>query len=189
MEIVKSNSAGIKKAVVILKRGGVVVFPTDTAYGLGGVYNSKKVVNKILNIKKRQDKKFTLVASSLAQVEKNFRLNSAQKKLAKKFWPGPLSIVVSKNFAVRVPTKKIARDLARQVGQPLIATSANISGRATLYDSQKIIEQFKNKKNQPDLIIDAGKLPPKKVSTVVQISNDKIKVLRPGTTRAIDLKL
>lgn len=180
MIIVKSNSAGIKKAVVILKRGGVVVFPTDTAYGLGGGYNSKKVINKILTIKKRQDKKFTLVASSLDQVEKNFILNSTQKKLAKKYWPGPLSIVVSKNYSVRVPKNKIVQSLARQVGKPLIATSVNITGRPTLYDSKKIIELYRNKINKPDLIIDAGKLPTKKTSTIVQVSKSKLKILRQG---------
>lgn len=183
MKIVKLNKIGVQQAVAVLKRQGVIVYPTDTAYGLGGIYNSKKVVNKILKIKKRQDKKFTLVASSLAQVEKNFKLNLTQKKLAQKFWPGPLSIVVSKNFAVRVPSKKVTRDLAHQIGKPLIATSTNLSGGQTLYDVKKIIEQFKNKKNQPDLIIDAGKLPKKKVSTVVKVLKNKVNVIRQGAVK------
>lgn len=180
MEIVKPDKIGIKKAVAVLKRNGVVVFPTDTAYGLGGIYNSKKVLNKILKIKKRKDKKFTVVVSSLAQVEKNFKFNSVQKKLAKKYWPGPLSIVVAKNYSVRVPKNKIAQSLARQAGKPLIATSTNLSGGQTLYDIKKIVKLYQNKKHQPDLIIDAGKLPTKKTSTIVQVSKTELKVLRKG---------
>lgn len=180
MEIAKSNPTGIKKAVIVLKQGGVIVFPTDTAYGLGGIYNSKRVINKILKIKKRRDKKFTLVASSLSQVEKNFKLNSEQKKLAKKFWPGPLSIVVSKNFSIRVPKNKIAQNLAQKIGKPLIATSTNLVGGPTLYDAKKIVKLYQNKKNQPGLIIDVGKLPTKKTSTIVQVISDEIKVIRKG---------
>ena len=74
MKVVKPNKPGIKQAVQILKRGGVVVYPTDTAYGLGGIYNSKKVITQILKIKKRKDEKFTLIASSLNQVKKFFKI-------------------------------------------------------------------------------------------------------------------
>ena len=183
MLIVKPNKIGIQKAVQVLKQGGVIVYPTDTAYGLGGIYNLKKVIDKVLKIKNRQDKKFTLVAFSLSQVENNFNFSKPQKKLAKKFWPGPLSIVVSSNFSVRVPDKKLARDLAKIIGKPLIATSANVTGKKTLYDSKKIIKQFKNKKFQPDLIIDAGPLKTKKTSTIVEVTRNQIKILRPGSQK------
>lgn len=183
MEIVKLNPVGIKKAVTVLKQGGVVVFPTDTAYGMGGIYNSQRVINKILKIKRRKDKKFTLVASSLSQVEKNFKFSSVQKKLAKKFWPGALSIVVTKNYSVRVPKNKLAQNLAQKIGKPLIATSANLAGGQTLYDAQKIIELYQNKKHQPDLIIDAGKLSTKKTSTIVQVNKKSIKILRQGNVK------
>ncbi len=145
MTIVKPNKIGVQQAVKVLKNGGVIVYPTDTAYALGGIFDSKKVTQKILKIKNRKDQKFTLIASSLKQVERFFKLNSAQKKLARKFWPGPLSIVVSNRFAVRVPKNKIARSLARQAGKPIVATSANLSGQPTLYDSKKIIKQFQCK--------------------------------------------
>tara|TARA_Y100000310_G_scaffold324729_1_gene386983 strand:- start:494 stop:1105 length:612 start_codon:yes stop_codon:yes gene_type:complete len=198
MEIVKSDKIGIKKSVMILKRGGVIVYPTDTAYGLGGIYNSKQVISKILKIKRRKDKKFTIIAASTSQVQKYFKLNSIEKKLAKKYWPGPLSIVISDDYAVRVPKNDVARSLARRVGKPLIATSANISGKATLYDNQKIIKQFTNKKNprldsiasrrsgrqawqEPDLILDAGKLKKNKTSTIVKVLDQEIKIIRSGS--------
>ncbi len=131
MEIIKEKN--INKAIAFLKRGGVIVYPTDTAYGLGGFFNSRKVAAKILKIKKRKDEKFTLIAADLKQVNKYFKLNKLQLKLAKKYWPGPLSLVVSKKYAVRVPDNIIARKLARRAGRPLIATSANISGGRRLW--------------------------------------------------------
>lgn len=183
MKIVKPTKSGIKQAVAVLKRGGVIVYPTDTAYGLGGIFNSKKVTSKILKIKKRKDEKFTIIASSQSQVEKFFKLNSIQKKLGKIYWPGPLSIVVSDKFAIRVPKNKISATLARRVGKPLIATSANLTGERTLYDSKEIIKQFEAKKNKPDLIIDAGKNKKIKTSTIVQVKNKEIKVLRQGSVK------
>ena len=180
MKIVKPNKIGLKQAAKILKQGGVIVYPTDTAYALGGVFNSKKAKAKILLIKERNDEKFTLIASGLEQAEKNFKFNALQKKLAKKFWPGPLSIVVSHQFAVRVPKNKIARDLAALAFKPLIATSANISGTKTLYSSTEIIKQFKNKKNQPDLILASGNLKKRKTSTIVKVISGRLEIIRPG---------
>ena len=183
MEILKPNKIGVAEAIKVLRAGGVVVYPTDTAYALGGIFNSPKVITKVLKIKKRSDRKFTLVAASLYQVEKFFKLNQPEKKLARKFWPGPLSIAVSTQFAVRVPKDKIARELARGAGRPLIATSANISGNQTLYDSRIIIEQFIDEKFQPDLVVAAGKLSHKKTSTIVEVSEGKIKVIRSGSVK------
>jgi len=185
MKIVKPTKSGIQQAIAILRRGGVIVYPTDTAYALGGIFNSKKVIAKILKIKKRKDQKFTIIASSLGQVEKFFKLNSAQKKLAEKFWPGPLSIVVSSRFAVRVPKNKIAQGLARGVAKPLIATSANLTGSQTLYDSQKIISQLSLQGSQPDLILDFGQLKKIETSTVVKVNGKKIEILRPGAAKVL----
>ena len=169
------------EAVTVLRRGGVVVYPTDTAYALGGKFRSRSVQQKILRIKKRRDTKFTLIASSLRQVEKFFKLSAAQKKLAQRHWPGPLSIVVSTRFAVRVPSNSVARALARGAQQPLIATSANFSGEHTLYDAKKIIAQFSYEKHQPDLLINAGRLKKMKPSTVVKISAGQLVVVRKGS--------
>lgn len=186
MKIVKPTKAGISQAIKILRQGGVIVYPTDTAYALGGIFNLPKVTAKILKIKNRKDKKFTIIASNLNQVKNFFKLNQTQKKLAQKYWPGPLSLVVSPRFAIRVPHHKIALVLAQKTGKPLIATSANISGVKTLYRSQEIIKQFLNKAAQPDLILDFGQLPKNKTSTIVEVRGDKIKILRPGKIKIND---
>lgn len=187
MKIFKINNKNISQAVAILKNGGVIVYPTDTAYALGGIFDSKKVKQKILKIKNRQDDKFTLVASSFNQVNKYFKLNFLEKKIAKKYWPGPLSLVVSSKYSIRVPNNDLARKIARQVCKPLIATSANLTGKKTLYDSQAIIKEFLNKKNQPDLIIDAGRLKKIKTSTIVKVNPDSIDVIRAGAIKNVRL--
>ncbi|MFA6382172.1 MAG: L-threonylcarbamoyladenylate synthase [Candidatus Buchananbacteria bacterium] len=180
MIIVKPTQAGILQAVRVIKKGGVIVYPTDTAYALGGIFNFKKVNAKILKIKKRKDDKFTLIAADLSQVRKFFKLNQNQKKLAKECWPGPLSLVISRRFAVRVPKNLVALKLAKLAGRPIIATSANLAGGKTPYRVSEAIKQFANQKNQPDLIIDAGQLAKRKVSTVVKITKNKIEILRAG---------
>lgn len=180
MKIVKPDKLGIQEAVEILRRGGTVVYPTDTAYALGGMFDSKKVTKNILAIKNRTDEKFTLICSSLNQVKKFFKLDNFSLKLAKKYWPGPLSIVVSDKFAVRVPANKLARILAQRAGKPLVATSANLSGNNNLYNSAKVIEEFEGRQYQPDLIIDAGILPKIKPSTLVKVEGLKVKVIRIG---------
>lgn len=180
MRVVKPDAKGLRLALSVIKKNGVVVYPTDTAYALGGYFNSLAVTKRILAIKWRTNRKFTLIAGSQKQVESFFTLSPLSKKIVKKNWPGPLSLVVSGRFAVRVPDNRVARMLAQRAGRPLAASSANISGDATPYDSKKIIRQFTNKKDQPDLIIDAGRLKKRKTSTVIKIVAKKITVIRPG---------
>lgn len=193
MKIVKNNESGIKKAAMVLKSGGIVIYPTDTAYAIGGIYNDKKVIRQILQIKGRTDEKFTIICSSLSQVKKYFKFNVLKSKIATKYWPGPLSIVVSTKYAVRVPKNKTAQRLAKLTGRPLIATSANISGAKTIYSSQEIIKQFIKKKShrdlmreKPDLMINAGKLPFNKTSTIVKITKKGVKLVRPGAVKILD---
>lgn len=150
----------------------IFIYPTDTAYALGCPFDDKKSIRKILKIKKRRDRKFTLIASSLAQVKKFFELNPLALRLAKKYWPGPLSIIVNDRFAVRVPDCQMARDLARRFGKPLIATSANLSGQKENY----ICPKMKN----VDWRIDLGRLEKVKPSTIVDCRQNKIKIIRHG---------
>ncbi len=181
LQILKANKKNLRTASKILKQGGVVVYPTDTAYALGGVFHSKKAAQKILQIKGRTDTKFTLIASSLYQVEKFFHLNAIQKRLAKKYWPAALSLVVSKSFAVRVPNNAVARSLAKSARSPLIATSANVTSQTTPYSVEEVKRQYRGKKFVPDLILDSGRLAKIKTSTIVEVKKNKIRVLRQGS--------
>ncbi len=172
----------IKQAAEIIKQGGVVIYPTDTAYAIGCLYDNKTAIKKILNLKKRKDSKFTLIASSLKQVENFFSLNKYEKKLAKQHWPGPLSIAVTKNSAIRVPNNTIARSLARRVGKPIIATSLNYSGNSMNYSlstvNKGLLASFPK-----EAIIDIGKLKSSPASTVIEYTNKKFLVHRYGAIK------
>lgn len=158
----------------------IFIYPTDTAYAIGCDFRNQAAIKKIMAIKGRKDPKFTVIASSLFQVEKFFKFNKIQRKLAKKYWPGPLSIVVSRQFAVRVPNQPIARQLARAVGAPIIATSFNKSGQPENYS-------LKNTIIPPDvMVLNIGTLPKQKPSTVVECINNKIIVHRQGKIRPLN---
>lgn len=161
-----------------IKGGGIAIYPTDTAYAIGCAFDDTKSIKAIMKIKGRTDNRFTIIASSLAQVEKQFKLNACQRRLARKYWPGPLSIVVSKKYAVRVPRNSIARSLARRVGKPLIATSVNISGQTPCYDLAELDPMFQ----RDDVVIhNVGPLQKRQPSTVVECQGGRIVIHRIGS--------
>lgn len=168
----------LKNAKTILHSGGVIVFPTDTAYGLGGDFENADVIKRILKIKGRTDTKFTLIAASVEQVEQFFPLAPEAKKLAAKHWPGPLSIAVSDQFSVRVPASEIARKLATAAGKPLIATSANRSGQGEVYELEEAQHALGEK--NVDLWIDGGTLEKKPPSTIIKVNTEGVHVIRSG---------
>jgi len=186
MKVIKSNNINWPEINNTLKNNGVIAFPTDTAYGLAADYFSDKALKKVFQIKKRPfSKKIALIASNLNQVKKYFYLNKKELFLSKKYWPGPLTLILKlKNkkdkVGVRVPDSKIACKISENFKKPITATSANLSGRPNPYSADEVVNQFKNKKLQPDLIIDAGRLKKIKPSTVAEIINNKIKIIREG---------
>lgn len=183
----KISQKVLQEIGILLRGGGVIVYPTDTVYALGGVFDNVGVIKKILQIKKRKDTKFTLIASDMRQVEKFFPLNTFEKKLVKKYWPGPLSLVVSKKYAVRVPKNACARQLARVAQRPLIASSANITGKDSPLSIREFLQQHKNNPYVPKCIADGGKLTRKKPSTIVKVNKTgTIKIIRKGATPFIE---
>ncbi len=168
----------VQKAVNVLQNGGIVVFPTDTAYGLGCDFENENAIQRILAVKGRTDTRFTVIAGSREQVLHFFTLNETARQLAQQYWPGPLSIVVNDHAAVRVPDNDIAIALVNAYGRPLIATSANISKRPphyTLAGAQRELG-----KQNVDLWIDGGDLPERPASTIVDTQGDTVKVIRHG---------
>lgn len=168
----------LNQAASIVREGGVIVFPTDTAYGLGGDYANQQVIDRILAIKGRTDRKFTVIASSLEQVQQYFDLAPRARELAQQHWPGPLSIVVSDQFSVRVPDNDIARAIAHAAGIPIIATSANRSGAGetyTLTDAQQALGQ-----DAVDAWIDGGTREKRPPSTIIKVNTNGVHVLRQG---------
>ena len=180
MEILRKNE--IKKAVSILKSGGIIIYPTETSYGLGCDYTNKKAVRKIYKIKGRsKGKPFITLVDNIKMAKKYGIINKIAIKLIKKFMPGPLTLIVkgkkSEEFTFRISSNKIANSLVKSLGKPLVSTSANISGKRPFYNSKNAIKQFDE---NVDAIIDAGKIPKIKPSTVVKVHDKKITIIREG---------
>jgi L-threonylcarbamoyladenylate synthase len=191
----KNKAKTINRAVEILRAGGTIVYPTETAYGLGADFLNSKAVRKIYKIKGRNfNKPLSVIVSSLAMAGKIIKFDNVSLKLAKKYWPGPLTLILpskksaKKFIGLRISSQKIASQIVTKFKSPLTATSANLAGRKESYSISEIIKQFQHQKFQPDFIINAGRLAKNKVSTMVKIERGEIEVLRKGQVKILSSK-
>ncbi len=186
----------LEMAADIIKDGGVVIYPTDTAYGIGADILNKKAVDKLNLAKSRHpEKQYTAIVSDVRMAEKFCFLGDSEKRLIKKFMPGPLTLAVRKkdivpdfiqktDFAFRIPDCEIAREISRLSGATITASSANISGEETPYSVDEINPILKE---NVDLILDAGKLEKKKTSTICRVDEGKVRILRAGAIAEKDI--
>ncbi len=174
----------------------MVVYPTETAYGLGADAANQKAVDLVFKMKRRpKNKTLPLIASSLAMVKRYCQMSALEEKLAKKYWPGAVTLILDikdikildikklargviapdKTVAIRVSSHPVARGLARGLGRPIVSTSANISGKGECYTVGA------TPCGHPKImIINIGRLPKRKPSTIVEIKNGQITILRQG---------
>ena len=192
----------LKKAVAILKKGGAVVFPTDTSYGLAVDALNPKALEKIYSIKgRRKNMPCSIIPPTRAYMRSLAMISSEALLLMRKYWPGALTLIlpqrkqlpdlISKEggVAFRYPDYALTIALARALGRPITATSANRAGQGDLYDSKDIMALYAKRKNRPDALIDAGILPRRLPSTIVKINeNGNFEILRQGSLK-IDKKL
>jgi L-threonylcarbamoyladenylate synthase len=184
----KPSTDVIKKAVEVLKSGGILVYPTDTCYGLGVDPRNKKALQKLLELKGRLlSKKISVIVPDLKMLKKICFVNQKQEEILRKYLPGPFTFILFKKKAkketlgIRIPDCLITQMLAEEFGFPYTTTSANLSGQKECYDIGCVLSQFKNKKIKPDLILDAGKLSKNPPSTVVDLTCFPPRVLRKGS--------
>jgi len=191
--IIGNSSESIQRALEILQAGGLVVFPTDTVYGVGALAFDGKAVESIYKAKDRPVEKAIPVL--LGDVEDINKVASEvplmAKKLAERFWPGPLTIIVPKHIGlpdsvsttntvgVRVPDHIVARSVLRAAG-PMAVTSANISGQASPSTAEEVLAQLNGR---IALILDGGKTPGGVPSTLVDCTGSKPIVRREGPIR------
>lgn len=183
MRIIKwcGRESDFKEVMKILRAGGVVVFPTETSYGLGCDPCRKDSVEKIYLIKNRdREKKLPVIASSFFQVGRYFLMSVKERRFAKEHWPGAYTLILRRKdgnrfflpeyqeVAVRVSGSDLACGLARRLGSPIISTSANLSGSGSLYKIKDLIAQFSENQFKPDMIIDCGNLPPRSASKIAR---------------------
>ncbi len=192
----------VKTAVTILKKGGAVVFPTDTSYGLAVDAFNPKALKKIYSIKgRRKNMPCSIIPPTRSYIRSLVRVSTAVVSLMRTYWPGALTLVLPQSkklpnlivkdggVAFRYPDHVLAIALARALGRPITATSANKAGQGDLYDSKDIMALYAKRKNRPDALIDAGILPRRLPSTIVKINeNGNFEILRQGSLK-IDKKL
>ncbi len=186
------NMSYIREASEILKNGGLVAFPTETVYGLGGDAEDKEASKKIYQAKGRpSDNPLIVHIAKFSQLEHISRdLPQTARLLADAFWPGPLTMVVNKNrvipyettggldtVAVRMPSNPIALALIEESGCMIAAPSANTSGRPSPTKADHVYEDLNGK---IDAILDGGEVDIGLESTIVDLTEDVVTVLRPG---------
>jgi L-threonylcarbamoyladenylate synthase len=185
-----ASSEVITRALEILRRGGLVAFPTDTVYGVGVLAFDGKAVESIYTAKDRfPEKAIPVLIGDMDDLDKiAMDVPNLVQMLASRFWPGPLTILVPKKpdlpeaisststVGVRVPDHEAARALLRAAG-PMAVTSANLSGQASPITAEEVFAQLGGR---IELIIDGGKTPGGVPSTLVDCTGDEIKILREG---------
>lgn len=177
----------------IINKGGIVIFPTETVYGIGTNGLDANAVKKLYNIKKRPlNKPISLLVSDFDMINKITKnITKKEYELMKKFFPGPLTIILKKNdivpdivtantdtVGIRMPSNEITRKLIQYAGVPIAAPSANISGEPSNTNLDNLINIFKN---SVDYYIDGGECKIGKASTIVKVIDEIPYILRKGS--------
>ncbi len=195
MLLIRINSKNIDRAalgtaVAALKRGGLVVYPTETAYALGCDPENRAAVKKLFTLKKRDaSKPLPLIAASPKMARAFCALDRYSRMISDAFWPGPLTLVAPDfrgkgTIALRVSSAPWPTALSAALGRPIVSTSANISGRKTRYDVASILHDLGA---SPDVVLDAGVLKTTRPSTVVRARGGLVEILREGPVSEEDL--
>lgn len=190
-KIIQTTDADIAAAGEVIKQGGLVVFPTETVYGLGADGLSPAAVKKIFEAKGRpSDNPLILHVADLETAETIGEINPVARKIMKKFWPGPITVIVTKKdivpaevtagldtVAIRMPENEVARLLIKAAGTPVAAPSANLSGKPS---PTTFRHAFADMNGRVDMIIDGGNCDIGIESTVVDTTSNIPTILRPG---------
>lgn len=186
----------IEKAVEVLDKGGIIIFPTDTAFGIGCRIDRQESIERLFNVRKRPKTQATPVLVSSLNMAKHYFESvpeDVEKRLIKKFWPGALTIVLpankkkvpnlvrggEENVGLRMPNNKTILEIIEKVGVPILGPSANFHGEETPYSLNQL---NKDLVRQVDFVV-KGEVSLKEVSTVVDCSVDPWKIIRQGAVK------
>lgn len=195
MKLIKKNE--LKIAANLLNNGDLVAFPTETVFGIGVIFDNEIAYQNLINVKRRPpEKPFSLMLSSVEDIDKYAYVNSLAKKVIDKFLPGQLTIilkgkenlpkwVVSKdgNVGIRVPDFEIANELIKLTGKPLLVPSANHAGETPCHTSGEVLDTLDN---EVSAVIE-GVSTSNVASTIVQIDNNNITIIREGVITKEDI--
>ena len=193
-------STSISQSVQILRDGGVIALPTDTLYGISANALDPAAAAKVFSVKDRGERSpLPIFVSDPGDLYKYGRdIPAAALCLAEVFWPGKLTIVVGKSDLVpdvvsggldtvglRIPDHPTPREIVAQLGAPITATSANVSGKPALTAAQDVVAELGSRL---DLVLDGGVLAPSAPSTVIDATADPPRILREGALSASDIQ-
>ena len=192
------SSESIRKAAAAIQSGGLVVYPTDTVYGLGCNPFDEKAVNTVAIVKGRSKGNFPVLVDTLSRARELGDIGGDVETLALRYWPGPLTIVVpseaklplqvtglEKMVGLRIPDRRDTLDLISKAGGSLLGTSANISGNPPLRKGEDAFKVFDGK---VDLVLNGGITSTGLESTVVKQTEFGIQVLREGAIGSRDIR-
>ncbi len=181
------DDACVSEVVSVWWSGGLVVYPTDTVYGLGADAENEEAVLRVYEVKGRErDKPLTIAVSDFDMLEGYAVLNKVSRELVRHFLPGKVTFILPKTkrvpdsvnpkaIGVRIPNLDLTRDLIRSFGRAVTATSANRSGSPPKRDPREVAEEI-----EVDLLLDYGVLPPSRPSTVVDLTGERPVLVREG---------
>jgi len=181
----------IQRIVECLQQGGIIIYPTDTTYGIGCDIFNRKGLKKISQIKQRDNRKpFSFICSDLAEIASYAQVSNFAFKIMKRHLPGPYTFVLEaskivpdsvstrqKTVGVRIPDNAICQAIVKELGHPLITTSANLSGEETPQDPQFLQESMGR---LVDIVVDGG-VSLDDASSVISLLDNQIEVLRQGS--------
>jgi len=190
----------VEEGISILKRGGIVAFPTDTVYGLGACASNQQAVERVYTIKERpQNMALPLLLADTSQISGIAdTVPEVAWLLVRHFLPGALTLVLPKanslpdivtgggiTVAIRIPAHPIPVALAEGLGTPIVGTSANLSGKPSALTADEVYAQFGD---SIDLVIDGGRCPGGRESTIVDVTGETPVILREGAIARKELK-
>lgn len=196
METIDSKDQNvISRAAEVLNKGGLIIYPTETAYGVGVDATNSAAVSKLLEYKKRPEgKAISIGCFSKDMAEKYVEVNETAANIYQNFLPGPVTVISkskglvdkrleseNNTLGIRIPDAEPILTIIKEFGKPVTTTSANSSGKKTPYSVQDVLDTLSNKqKDLIDLIIDGGKLPQRQTSTVIDTTTEELQTYRQG---------
>jgi L-threonylcarbamoyladenylate synthase len=191
---VTATQESILEAANKIRTGGIVIYPTDTVYGLGCDPFNVNAVARLIKVKGDRQKPLPILCQTISDVKRVAHFTEEAQRLADAFWPGPLTLVLKRktvvpnivttgldSVGVRIPRHEVALELIGHSGGCLIGTSANISGQKSPVTVEEITQKLGS---SVDMIIDAGATPLRKESTVIDLISKKPRLLRAGPVSA-----
>ncbi len=185
------HARSIRKAVEALQKGQLIIYPTDTVYGIGCSLYEKKAIERLYQIKgKSKHEPMSIICNSIQQASRYARISTFAFRLLKRCFPGPYTIILEasreiprlllssrKEVGIRIPDSAVCHELIEQFGLPVLNSSVNQRQDELLNDPEDIAGRYEN---VVDVMLNAGPLPDARESTVLRIVDEEVQIIREG---------